>query len=684
MDQQDVKPSEDARRQASEIESAPEKSNSISEDIAAKPTDDSSPTSPPQDESVAPEEEAVAPKEEYVSPEEEAVSPKEEEKLIVEPSKEDIAPSDSVAAERQESEIESAPEKSNSISEDIAAKPTDESSPTSPPQDESVAPEEEAVAPKEEAVAPKEEYVSPKEEEKQIVEPSKEDIAPSDSVAATNAPGESKEQSEPLAQTNVEDPSNNTVVEPPVANLCVENDDSLETLLTKAKSLVNSLQQTQENPLLVELQFNLAHVAAKNESQRNENTTLRSQNDQHTNEIETLQRQLLEERKQRASQIVDFQKMKQERDDHERRQLDLTNRLNAAKKKEAVKADLAEQYEDGMKQALQELHTAKTALTETSTSKERLVVELMELRMSSGNRIRQTELALADERALNEERKRKMKLFVESKSEEIHIAKLDNDALQNELNQTNASLKDLNIRWKQLHAQWVQSQTRNRELQRDLNRIKKDTENLHKAGETVSMKLSRSATETEEHKNKRLAAKNELMTVLRTLEAERELGSKLRDSIKFTFTPKALSQQQLLHEGLQEFESQLSKLSERLRQPLPPPLDESTFHEPSESDDFDLLTAGDEESDSNDSRLVAKLEYETQRVSQCIMALSGSMERMNLLLTAQGNRTCYSVFNELITTGAYPTRTVAHSSSETTSMTGRESQLASIRSLEYR
>jgi hypothetical protein len=85
------------------------------------------------------------------------------------------------------------------------------------------------------------------------------------------------------------------------------------------------------------------------------------------------------------------------------------------------------------------------------------------------------------------------------------------------------------------------------------------------------MKLSRSANETEEHKNKRLAAKHELMTVLRTLEVERDVSNKLRDSIKFTFTPKALSQQQLLKESLEEFEAQLLKLSQRLGKPLPPP-----------------------------------------------------------------------------------------------------------------
>jgi chromosome segregation ATPase len=317
--------------------------------------------------------------------------------------------------------------------------------------------------------------------------------------------------------------------------------------------------------------------------------------------------------------------------------------------------------------------------------------ELEVLKKTSENRLRSLDAALLDERNLNEERKRKMKLFVESKSEELRQAKADNDSLQVELAQTNKSLVDLNGRWKQLHAQWVQSQTRNRELQRDLNRIKKDSENLHKVGDTLEMKLSRSATETEEHKSKRLAAKHELMTVLRALEVERELTSKLRDSLKFTFTPKALSQQQLLREGLQDFEAQLQKLSLRLGRALPGSTDADTSmnsdaadHSDSglTPDSADLVNGGSDDSalqhtrtDVEVQRLISKLEYETQRVSQGIMALSGNIDRMHLVLDASGDRTCYTVLSELLTTGAL--RASVSSSSATSEETRR---LGSLRS----
>merc|ERR1712161_40865 len=59
---------------------------------------------------------------------------------------------------------------------------------------------------------------------------------------------------------------------------------------------------------------------------------------------------------------------------------------------------------------------------------------------------------------------------------EARSAKADYLSLETELYQNTHSLKELNHRYKQLHAQWVQSQTRNRELQRDMMKMKKDSE----------------------------------------------------------------------------------------------------------------------------------------------------------------------------------------------------------------
>jgi hypothetical protein len=399
---------------------------------------------------------------------------------------------------------------------------------------------------------------------------------------------------------------------------------------------------------------------------------------------EKLQRELVSMREERAAEEQEVEKIREQRADQERREIALTNRLNAAKKKEATKSNLAEQYEEDYKSLEQESEEIKRELHELKESKQKREEELGQAKKISQERFEEADRSLTEELRLNEERKRKMKAFVENKSEELREAKADNDALQTEATQTSRALMDLNTRYKQLHAQWVQSQTRNRELQRDLNRIKKDSDNLHKVGDTLEMKLSRSANETEEHKNKRLAAKHELMTVLRTLEVERDVSNKLRDSIKFTFTPKALSQQQLLKESLEEFDAQLLKLSQRLGKPLPPPANvngDASMNDLSDSaggSDVDIVEVnGDgKRTEADMNRLIAKLEYETQHVSQCIMALTGGVERMNVLLDASGNRTCFTSLSEILTTGGAAT---AATREETASMTGGR-RLTSIHS----
>ncbi|KAL3914185.1 MAG: hypothetical protein SGARI_000260 [Bacillariaceae sp.] len=249
----------------------------------------------------------------------------------------------------------------------------------------------------------------------------------------------------------------------------------------------------------------------------------------------------------------------------------LTTRLNSAKKQEAVKANAAEHYEDQVEELQRQANEYKGGLETMTAERDQLKQELGEWKTYAEKRTKQLETALNDEKKLNDERKRKMKGFVEAKTEEVRAANADYMSLQSELDETSHSLKELNQRYKQLHAQWVQSQTRNRELQRDMTKMKKDSEKMLKTGGTLEARLSRSAQESEDHKSKRMQAKHELMSVLGQLEAERAVNNRLQESIKMTFTPKALSQQQTIQEALDEFEGALHKLSTRLGRPLPPP-----------------------------------------------------------------------------------------------------------------
>jgi chromosome segregation ATPase len=381
-------------------------------------------------------------------------------------------------------------------------------------------------------------------------------------------------------------------------------------------------------------------------------TSLEKEKIEQDERVTNLEQDLASLGADRESQEEELQTIREQRDEQERREIALTNRLNAAKKKEGVKANLADHFEDEMSALRDEATNYKDQLEELTENKTKLEDELSRLIRTSQAQIKRAELALSDERRLNEDRKAKMKGFIENKSEELRQAKADADSMQVDLNQTSKSLVDLNNRWKQLHAQWVQSQTRNRELQRDLNRIKKDSETLHKVGDTLEMKLSRSATETEEHKHKRVAAKNELMTVLRALESEREVSARLRDAIKFTFTPKALSQQQLLKENLEDFESELIRLSRQFGKPIPPvsgggidPSDRSA----SDGGDEGIIeeTGNGSRSDADTQRLIGKLDHESQVTSQYIMALTGEIEKLHMLIDVSAS-SCYSSLSGLL------------------------------------
>jgi hypothetical protein len=393
---------------------------------------------------------------------------------------------------------------------------------------------------------------------------------------------------------------------------------------------------------------------------------LEKEKDQQQDEIIALRNDTSSLKEVCTAQEQELEKLREERNEQHRKEMALTNRLNGAKKKEADKANLAELYEEDIQSYETQLAHSYREREELTAANSDLKTKLDDVEKTLIQRVRLAESSLADERSLNEERKRKMKAFVETRAEELRQAKTENDQLQNELNDTNRSLVELNNRSKQLHAQWVQAQTRNRELQRDVNKTKKEYENFHKVGGTHEVKPSRSVNETDENKNKRLAAKHELMNVLRQLEIEKDAGAKLRDSIKFTFTPKALSQQQLLRESLSDLEAQLSKLSLRLGKPL---LTATTTV--MESID---VSEGPYEDVRDPQHLVTKLDFETQRVSKGIMDISSAIERMQMTLDASGDRSCFTAFSEILSNG---------NSVRNTSVIPGAQRLNSIRSHSY-
>merc|ERR1712032_1291449 len=173
-------------------------------------------------------------------------------------------------------------------------------------------------------------------------------------------------------------------------------------------------------------------------------------------------------------------------------------------------------------------------------------------------------------------------------------------------------------------------------------------------GNSLEQELEKSASETEEHKKKRMSAKHEIMQMVRTLEAERSVCSKLRESVKFTFTPKALSQQELLNECLRDFESELGRLASKMGKTLPPSAepkeqDRDVPDREATSEANGLTLRKSKKSRNMDTeRLLSNLEQETQHVSKGIMALAGRIECMKSLLNEESMFSCMSYFSNIL------------------------------------
>jgi len=337
--------------------------------------------------------------------------------------------------------------------------------------------------------------------------------------------------------------------------------------------------------------------------------------------------------------------IREERNEQGRRLSSNTTHLNEALKKTATKLNAAEHYELKMNELNSELEQTKDKMGQIKFERDRFRKELGNWKKYSEDRNKQLEGQLKYEQRLNEERKRRMKYFVEAKTEEARSSTADNVSLQTELDQTTRSLKDFNERYKQLHSQWVQVQTRNRELQRDMTKMKNDSEKMSKAGGNLEAKLSRYSKEIDDHKSKRLAAKNELLTVISKLEEEKKANNRLRDYVKGVITPTVLSQHQVLQESADHFEGGIRQLALRFGREFSS-LRRKTDGKLSDSKQRSLEEIQSMVGDANTARVLSKLDDDTQRVNQQISAVATSVEQLESLLVAPSTKGCVgAMFN---------------------------------------
>lgn len=355
---------------------------------------------------------------------------------------------------------------------------------------------------------------------------------------------------------------------------------------------------------------------------------------------------------------MEVHKLRDMVEESQQKEIVLSNRLNEAKKKEANKSTAAGRLEEENEKLQLDLQTTKDELETVSKAKAKLESNMEKLKVKAVERVKQAETALSEERELNEERKKKMKTFVETKAEELREAKECASNMQKELEETRASLRSSRDREEASLKELEAARLKNRELQRDMERMVRNSEQLHKAGNSLEQELEKYASETEEHKKKRMSAKHEIMQMVRTLEAERAVSAKLRESVKFTFTPKALSQQELLTECLRDFELELERLATKTGKALQPSseLGGATHGESTAGGAETAESNGMQKSkkmraskaDLDTDRLISNLEQETQHVSKGIMALAGDIERMRSLLNDDNAFGCLAYFSTML------------------------------------
>ncbi|KAL7482267.1 hypothetical protein ACHAW6_007945 [Cyclotella cf. meneghiniana] len=435
-------------------------------------------------------------------------------------------------------------------------------------------------------------------------------------------------------------------------------------LTAKSEALLVEVQSRLQEEMVRRAESDSEVRRLREAMQRYEDQLMRYSNLE--DEYEKVQANLVMVVSEKSKLEAEIVKLREFKDESEQQAVLLSNRLNEAKKKEASKSTEAGRLEAENEKLKEDLERTISDLDAMSKAKAKVESNMEKLKAKAVERVKQAETALAEERELNEERKRKMKSFVESKADELREAKESVSDMQIELQETRASLRSSREREESLQKDLEKSQIKCRELHRDMERLKRSQEEMHKMGSTLEHELEKSTSETDEHKKKRISAKHELMTMVRTLEVEKSVSGKLRESIKFTFTPKALSQQQLLNECLKDFEVELERLAIKLGKGLVLPPQSG---EPEVIDS--LSNAGTAEyqdvngtnkkfkknsraakADTDTERLISNLEHETQHVSKGIMSLAGSIERMRSLLNEDHSFNCMTYFSNVLAAAA--------------------------------
>jgi len=343
----------------------------------------------------------------------------------------------------------------------------------------------------------------------------------------------------------------------------------------------------------------------------------------------------------------------------ETNEISLTARLNEAKKIEAAKSRESTRISEQFAALEDDMIAMKNQNTKQET-----------LHKGTSEKMKILEESLDKERQLNISRKSKMKSFVDQKASEIKSFKEINSKLEKEVSTWREEKLGLFQNNKDLEANLSDAL-----IKLDMFEMKnREFEDKFVSMESTARELQR---ESDDLKKKRLTAKHETMALLRSLESERSVSSKLKHEIKYTLLPKSLSQQELLSESLEILKGDLEILT-KTKFASQASFNETTFNSVASEDESSegtfengqfieniennvaSMTAsentqkGRNKSQPEYIQLLIELEAESKKVSMGILALTTNVDRLHELTVHDmnyaetGDKTCASAIAELL------------------------------------
>lgn len=284
------------------------------------------------------------------------------------------------------------------------------------------------------------------------------------------------------------------------------------------------------------------------------------------------------------------------------------------------------------------------------------------LQKGTAEKLKALEETLNKERQLNVTRKTKMKSYADQKSTELKLLKETNSRLSQEVDVWRKEKHEMTERNNILEKELAEKSIKFDEIEKACVALRADLSQIQRESNSRLQ-------ENEELKKKRQTAKYETLNLLRSLEAEKTISSRLKHEVKYTLLPKALSQQELLSESLHTLQGDLEFLT-RTKFSAQAAMDENMSSQKSgngfgadENDDIDSNSDAPKNSGKTEAklekrpeyiRLIDDLETESKKVSMGILALTTNVDKLHemtmydMQYASNGEKTCASVLADIL------------------------------------